>query len=78
MGAVTYDVAEIGDRTANSYIPEFLAEIGALKDDHTNRLKIKDFAKKLSDFYKKIWTDANNTQTVGVGNNMGLYSRGVQ
>lgn len=70
VGAVTFGVAEIGDRTANSFATEFLASIGSVKEDGTGRLTIKAFAKKLSDFYKKQWNKANNTQRAGVGNNM--------
>lgn len=70
VGAVTYDTAEIGDRTANSYIIEFLAEIGTLKEDNSNRLSIKNFAQKLSDFYKKKWDEANKKQSIPVSNNM--------
>jgi hypothetical protein len=70
VGAVTYDVGGIGERTANSFVTEFLAEIGPLDKAEKNRLTIKEFSQKLSDFYVKRWADANNTQAVGAGKNM--------
>lgn len=53
MGAVTYGVGAIGIRTAYSFIPEF---ISTLPDE---RLKIDDFASKLSDFFLNQWNIAN-------------------
>lgn len=49
VGAVTYGQAAIGLRTANSFLPEFEAN---LPDD---RLGILDFAKRLSEFFINQW-----------------------
>jgi len=49
VGTVTYGQAAIGLRTANSFVPEF--EEGLPR----GRLKIEDFAKRLSDFFMKQW-----------------------
>ncbi len=52
IGAVTYGAAAIGFRTAHSFIPEFETK---LKDE---KLSVKDFSKKLSDFFLKQWNEA--------------------
>jgi hypothetical protein len=49
IGAVTYGQAAIGLRTANSFIPEFEAELP------NERIEVADFAKKLSDFFMGQW-----------------------
>ncbi len=49
VGVVTYGQAAIGLRTANSFLPEFEEGLP------TERLRIDDFAKRLSDFFIKQW-----------------------
>lgn len=48
VGVVTYGLAAIGLRAAHSYVPEFESKLD-------KRLKIKDFAKELSDFFMAQW-----------------------
>jgi hypothetical protein len=50
IGAVTYGVGGIGQRSAPSYLPEF-----ELSLKETGRLTVKDFANKLSSFYLQQW-----------------------
>lgn len=51
IGVVTYGMATIGFRTAQSFIPEF--ESTLTKEDAG--IKIGDFAKRLSDFFLLQW-----------------------
>lgn len=53
VGAVTYGQAAIGLRTANSFMPEF--EEWLIEKWGKKRFKIRDFAKKLSDFFMQQW-----------------------
>lgn len=64
VGAVTYGDALIGPRTAHSFIPEF--EV-ALKKRDSGRLKVNEFAKKLSDFYLDQWSKAAPQNYQGPG-----------
>ncbi len=50
IAAVTYGTAVIGLRTAHSFLPEFDLELKEKKP-----LKVKECAKKLSDFFMKQW-----------------------
>jgi hypothetical protein len=49
VGAVTYGLAAIGLRAAHSFIPEFESELPE------ERLKIEDFANRLSEFFLNQW-----------------------
>lgn len=49
MGAVTYGLAGIGLRTANSFLPEFEAKLPS------ERLTVQEFARRLSDFFMVQW-----------------------
>lgn len=49
VGVVTYGLAAIGLRAAHSFIPEFESKLPE------ERLKIEDFATKLSDFFMEQW-----------------------
>ena len=49
IGAVTYGLAGIGLRTAYSLLPEFEAKLPS------DKLSVKVFADKLSDFFKSQW-----------------------
>jgi len=51
VGVVTYGQAAIGLRTANSFVPEFEERLPTSR----KRLKIDDFAKRLSDFFMQQW-----------------------
>ena len=53
VGAVTYGLGLIGQRTAHSYLPEF--ELMLPK----NRIQVGDFAKQLSDFFMERWRESN-------------------
>lgn len=53
VGAVTYGAAAIGMRSAHSFLPEF--ESGLPPE----RLKVKDFADRLSTFFTDQWKSAN-------------------
>ena len=58
IGVVTYGVGAIGQkepRTAHSYIPEFQDEIPDGNNDKNNRLSVKAFSKKMSDFFLDKW-----------------------
>jgi hypothetical protein len=67
VGAVTYGVAVIGQRTAHSYIPEFevvlkeelerknTGELEKAVKENRPLLKVEDFAKHLSAFYFDRW-----------------------
>ena len=59
VGAVTYGLAVIGRRTANSFLPEF--ELN-LKDEE--RLDVQEFAKRLSNFFMGRWQEAVQQQLV--------------
>lgn len=50
VSAVTYGQAAIGLRTANSFLPEFEANL-----PNDKRLSIKEFADQLSTFFTKQW-----------------------
>jgi len=52
FAAVTYGAAVIGLRTAHSFLPEF--EL-TLKDE-AKRLEVLDYARRLSDFFMKQWS----------------------
>lgn len=52
VGAVTFGAGNIGTRTAHSFIPEFLSQLGK------QRLAIDAFAQKMSDFYMAQWNEA--------------------
>lgn len=52
VGAVTFGAGNIGMRTAHSFIPEFINQLGK------ERISIKSFAKKMSNFYMKQWEEA--------------------
>ena len=54
VAAVTYGDAVIGLRTAHSFIPEF--ELTLKGED---RLKVHEFARKLSNFFLERWREAN-------------------
>jgi 20S proteasome alpha/beta subunit len=58
VAAVTYGLGAIGQaapRTANSYLPEFEAE---LRDADTGRLSVEDFTTKLGEFFSGQWQAA--------------------
>lgn len=58
VGAITYGLGALGDkepRTAHSYLPEFEAELANEKP----RLPVKEFARKLSDFFMRQWAATN-------------------
>jgi hypothetical protein len=54
VGAVTYGQAAIGLRTAHSFLPELENELSK-----EQRLKVADYAKRLTTFYQKQWTEAH-------------------
>lgn len=60
VGAVTYGAAVIGQRTAYSFVPEF--EVKLLEGP---RLRIEDFSRKLSEFFKEQWDKAMPKDYVG-------------
>lgn len=68
VGAVTYGAGSIGTsqqaRTAHSFLPEFEAALT------TERLTVKDFAQKLSDFFMARWTDAGMPNPIPAGQDM--------
>ena len=51
VGAVTYGVAVISLRTANSFMPEFELALGE------KRLKVLEYSKKLSEFFLQRWKE---------------------
>lgn len=53
VGAVTYGLGLIGQRTAHSYLPEF--ELALPK----KRIPVGEFAQQLSDFFMVRWRDSN-------------------
>ena len=54
IGAITYGLATIGQRTAHSFLPEFEAQLPK------KRLPVEEFAKKFSDFYMQQWSAQKN------------------
>ena len=61
VGAVTYGLGVIGQdepRTVHSFLPELDAEMGKNK-----RLKVKDFAKQLGEFFMKRWQEVMPAKT---------------
>lgn len=52
VGAVTYGQAAIGLRTAHSFVPELEASLPS------NRLKVEEYAQRMSDFYAQQWKAA--------------------
>ncbi len=49
VGAVTYGAAVLGLRTVHSYLPELELQLPQ------HRLKVEDFAQRLSDFFMERW-----------------------
>lgn len=56
FGAVTFGVANIGDRTAHSFLPEFIAHLK--KDKQKKNLTVEQFSKELSNFFSAKWKEA--------------------
>jgi len=54
VGAITYGTAVIGKRTAHSFIPEFEQNV---LSKSAGRLKVINYARKLSDFYMARWQE---------------------
>ena len=52
VGAVTYGVATIGNRTAHSFIPELEPTLGK------NRMTVLEYAEKISAFFRQRWSDS--------------------
>jgi len=52
VGAVTYGVAVIGQRTAHSFIPEFEQKV---LSDKKERLSVEEYAVKMSKFFMERW-----------------------
>jgi hypothetical protein len=70
IGAVTYGMGTIGQpapRTAASFMPEFEDELCKNKK---GRVSVKEFAKKLGEFFTAQWTAAKMPNPVPVGNEM--------
>jgi hypothetical protein len=70
VGAVTFGLGAIGQqtpRTAASYMPEFEAE---LLQEKKPRIKVEDFAKKLSSFFMQQWKKASMPNPPPPGNEM--------
>lgn len=68
VGAVTYGAGAIGQqepRTAHSFLPEFEASLPI-----GQRLSVRDFATRLSDFFVARWTDAHMPNPVQLGQDM--------
>lgn len=70
IGVVTYGLAAIGLRTAHSFVPEFGRELPAQKVAkegglESDRISVKDFAEKLSDFFMKQWQESAPTDYHG-------------
>lgn len=53
VAAVTYGAALIGLRTAHSFLPEFEVWLG-----DEGRLKVEEYANKLSEFFMQRWKEA--------------------
>jgi hypothetical protein len=65
VGAVTYGVGAIGQReprTAHSYIPEFEQDLARA---NVGRLKVEEFADRLSQFFLAKWQSQNMPNTQG-------------
>jgi 20S proteasome alpha/beta subunit len=62
VGAVTYGAAVIGLRTAHSFIPEF--ELGLATEPE--RLTVREYARRLSEFFLSQWTTATPPQPTGL------------
>ncbi|MCP4416717.1 MAG: hypothetical protein GY805_08845 [Chloroflexi bacterium] len=60
VSAVTYGQAAIGLRTANSFLPEFEANL-----PNDKCLSVKEFAKQLSSFFTKQWENVMPTEYSG-------------
>ncbi len=69
VGVVTYGTATIGLRTAHSYVPEF-----ELTLEKENRLSIKKYTERLSDFFMKRWKE--NSPKDQEGQSMGFIVGG--
>lgn len=68
VGAITYGAGAIGQqepRTAHSFIPEFEASLGDL-----SRLRVQDFADRLSNFFMGRWTSAGMPNPVPPGQDL--------
>ena len=64
VGAVTYGVATIENRTAHSLIPELEPTLGE------KRLTVVEYAKKISDFFLQRWKDSNMPSSVPANGGM--------
>ncbi len=74
VGAVTYGAGAIGmqtPRTAHSFLPEFEASLTP-----EQRLSVKDFSKRLSDFFLARWIDAGMPNPVQPGQDMVFLTGG--
>ena len=68
VGAVTYGGGAIGEqepRTAHSFLPEFETSLPT-----NERLSVKDFATKLSDFFMTRWSEAGMPNPAPPGQDM--------
>lgn len=54
IGCITYGAAVIGNRTAHSFIPEFEQSV---LSQHEDALKVQEYSRHLSKFYKERWAD---------------------
>ena len=70
VGVVTYGNALIGQRTMHSFIPEIELELGE------ERLSIRCYAKKLSDFFLRQWKKLNDPSREGMTFMVGGYDEG--
>lgn len=61
VGAVTYGDATIGTRTANSFLTELEPTLG------DTRLTIRDYAKRISDFFLARWNEAKMPTNIPTG-----------
>lgn len=70
IGAVTYGMGALGQhqpRTAHSFLPEFEEE---LKKDNCARLRVKDFAERLGQFFLHKWTEQGMPEKIDDTQNM--------
>lgn len=75
VGAITYGTAVIGQRTANSFIPEFEQTFLSKSKE---RLKVISYARKLSEFYMARWQELmpKNYKGLPVNFIIGGYDKG--
>jgi hypothetical protein len=67
FGAITFGIGNIGTRTAHSFLSEFIEHLK--KNNVSENVKVKTFAKRMGEFYSNQWKSAD-MKNIPDGQNM--------